>query len=128
MIYIGYITMCKCLMVTLLAAIGIPCLIYAYRNANRPQWTGAAPDLLSRLAKGNFESPADPENQSAAVECCVCLEEFKAAETVITLPCNNKHVFHENCIKGWLESNNSCPLCKAPITEQALRDQNNNRN
>jgi len=112
--------MCKCLMVTLLAAIGIPCLIMALRRANRPQWTGAAPNLLKRLAKGKFEKPDDAENQSAAVECCVCLEEFKENETVITLPCNSKHVFHESCIKSWLENNNSCPLCKAPITEEAL--------
>lgn len=34
MIYIGYITMCKCCMVSTLCAIALPCLIVAYRNQN----------------------------------------------------------------------------------------------
>ena len=34
MIYIGYITMCKCCMVGTLCAIALPCLIMAYRNQN----------------------------------------------------------------------------------------------
>jgi len=36
MIFIGYITMCKCCMIGLLACIGIPCLIHAYRQNNQP--------------------------------------------------------------------------------------------
>jgi len=32
MIYIGYITMCKCCMVSSLCAVALPCLIVAYRN------------------------------------------------------------------------------------------------
>jgi hypothetical protein len=32
MIFIGYVTMCKCCMILLIAAIGIPCLISAYRS------------------------------------------------------------------------------------------------
>jgi hypothetical protein len=117
MIFVGYITFCKCCLVSCLACIGIPCLCYHYRQQTRPQWEGVAPDLLKRLARTKFEP--DPENGSAT-ECCVCLVEFEAQESVVTLPCNSKHVFHDACVKKWLEQNNSCPLCKAPITQQAL--------
>ena len=117
MIFIGYITFCKCFFVTCCVAIGLPCLCYHMRQANRPEWTGATPDVLKRLAKTKFE--ADPE--AGPVECAVCLSEFEPNEEVIKLPCNAKHIFHERCVKTWLEQNNSCPLCKAPITMEALR-------
>ena len=117
MIFIGYVTFCKCCMVTMCAVIGIPCLCYHYRQMNQPGWTGAAPDLIKRLAKTKFEG-GDPE--AGGVECCVCLSEFERNEEVVELPCSDKHVFHMGCVKGWLEQNNSCPLCKAPITREAL--------
>lgn len=60
MIFIGYITFVKCCMVTMCAVIGIPCLCYHYRQAQQPNWSGAAPDLLQRLARTTFT--ADPES------------------------------------------------------------------
>lgn len=50
MIFIGYFTFCKCLFVTCCVAIGLPCLCYHIRRAERPQWTGLAPDMMKRLA------------------------------------------------------------------------------
>lgn len=51
-------------------------------------------------------------------ECSICLESFKIGDKCIRLPCkDNPHYFHannENCpgIKKWLETNNTCPLCR----------------
>jgi E3 ubiquitin-protein ligase DOA10 len=42
---------------------------------------------------------------------------------VVTLPCDKRHYFHDECIKNWLERNNACPLCKKPITEADLKKQ-----
>ena len=76
MIFIGYITFCKCFFVTCCVAIGLPCLCYHMRRAEQPDWTGAAPDLLKRLSKFEFEE--DPEQ--GKVECAVCLSEFEPGE------------------------------------------------
>lgn len=47
-------------------------------------------------------------------ECCsICLEDFHTAEKVTELPCS--HVFHRPCIIRWLESSNSCPLCRCQL-------------
>jgi hypothetical protein len=51
MIFIGYITFCKCFFVLCCLAIGLPCLCHHMRQAQRPQWEGAAPDLLKRLVR-----------------------------------------------------------------------------
>ena len=43
--------------------------------------------------------------------CVVCREEFDEDGTdVVPLPCG--HVFHEGCILPWLETNNTCPVCR----------------
>lgn len=87
MIFIGYITFCKCFFVTCCVAIGLPCLCYHMRRADQPDWTGAAPDLLKRLSKVEFE--ADPE--LGKVECAVCMTEFETGEVVIAMPCHKTH-------------------------------------
>ncbi|KAA8522924.1 hypothetical protein F0562_009347 [Nyssa sinensis] len=46
-------------------------------------------------------------------ECAVCLEEFKAGETLVHLPC--AHRFHSRCLVPWLESNAHCPCCRMGI-------------
>ncbi|KAK9269154.1 hypothetical protein L1049_000923 [Liquidambar formosana] len=43
-------------------------------------------------------------------ECAVCLERFKAGETLVHLPC--AHRFHSRCLVPWLESNAHCPCCR----------------
>ena len=48
-------------------------------------------------------------------DCAVCKEQFSlTAEAddliIVTLPC--KHPFHEGCIKPWLKSSGTCPVCR----------------
>ena len=46
-------------------------------------------------------------------ECSICLEKYKKKDQIIDLECN--HVFHKECIKLWLNKNNSCPQCRENI-------------
>jgi len=46
-------------------------------------------------------------------ECAVCLEQFKAGETLVHLPC--AHRFHVRCLVPWLENNAHCPCCRMGI-------------
>ncbi|MCL7032846.1 hypothetical protein MKW94_023296 [Papaver nudicaule] len=53
----------------------------------------------------------------AMVETCsICMGESETStEEGKRLPCN--HVYHLECISKWISrSNNSCPLCRTPIT------------
>jgi len=57
-------------------------------------------------------------------ECSICIESFIKGEKCIKLPCkDNPHYFHvnnENCpgIKNWLETNNTCPLCRTEFPKE----------
>ena len=101
MIIIGYFTMCKCCCITSFLLIAIPCLIRIYRQQNRPNWEQTAPRLLRNLATGKFEPPADDESGEVP-SCVICMVEYTSEDTVVTLPCDKRHYFHDECIKTWL--------------------------
>ena len=42
--------------------------------------------------------------------CTICLENFKNFDKIINLTC--LHMFHDECIRKWLNENNYCPICK----------------
>ena len=55
--------------------------------------------------------------------CSICLSEFKVGEVIATSSLTSggcSHVFHEECIKGWLRRENTCPLCKQVFASQSL--------
>jgi len=52
-------------------------------------------------------------------KCMVCLDEFKNGDELKTLPC--LHIYHQQCIEHWLGLDNSCPICKAPISPCSSR-------
>ncbi|KAL0480543.1 HRD1 [Acrasis kona] len=57
--------------------------------------------------------------------CVVCRNEMVFGQlSVKKLPCG--HMFHANCLRGWLERGHNCPTCIAPVDrddyEKYLRD------
>ena len=58
--------------------------------------------------------------------CPICMADFLESDEIVPLPCDEKHYFHQACIKAWLEKNNTCPLCKKEITKEALKAQKKN--
>ena len=53
-------------------------------------------------------------NKQNCVECSVCY--CDSASHRMRLKCG--HAFHRDCIRGWLESHGTCPLCRS--VEQAI--------
>ncbi|GMN47494.1 hypothetical protein TIFTF001_016671 [Ficus carica] len=47
-------------------------------------------------------------------ECAICLEWFRAGETLVHLPC--AHRFHHGCLVPWLENNSHCPCCRTVVS------------
>ena len=94
-----------------------------YNNLNRNNFNGNM-DFFQPV-KPNYDHPTDqtildelPENiiddvsklDAEKKSCLICLEDFKIRDKTTILPCI--HFFHTNCIKNWLKSQNSCPICK----------------
>ncbi len=49
----------------------------------------------------------------AAGPCCLCLDNYKAGDSVAFCSTSEKHVLHTACALEWLEQRNECPLCRA---------------
>ncbi|XP_009793888.1 putative E3 ubiquitin-protein ligase RHA4A [Nicotiana tabacum] len=56
----------------------------------------------------------DEDSMMRDSQCCVCLGEFEIKEELHQLP-SCKHIFHVECIRHWLRSNFSCPLCRCHV-------------
>lgn len=48
----------------------------------------------------NYEPPS----------CTVCVESIAMLTKGMFMPCG--HIFHPDCLKPWLESQNTCPVCR----------------
>jgi hypothetical protein len=70
---------------------------------------GAQDSQINRLPTRELKNP-ETELPEDARQCLICLEDFAAGETRITMPC--LHGFHQNCAQKWLRTNGSCPICK----------------
>jgi E3 ubiquitin-protein ligase RNF115/126 len=64
------------------------------------------------------------ENKS----CNVCYDEFSYEDeaVLVQLPC--KHIYHEGCLKPWLESHNTCPGCRFELPTDDIDYENNKLN
>lgn len=55
-----------------------------------------------------------PQDKIQDDNCAICIEELKYENILVSsLPCG--HVFHTDCVKEWIENNNTCPLGRCPI-------------
>ena len=43
-------------------------------------------------------------------ECLICSETYEIGSVVTRLPCG--HMYHSDCIVGWLHRNCTCPICR----------------
>lgn len=50
------------------------------------------------------------DSEDGTVPCPICLEPL--TETVLQMPCAEQHLFHRDCLHGWLDSYNTCPICR----------------
>jgi hypothetical protein len=58
-------------------------------------------------------------------ECTICLSSFELNESYAQWPCQEKkpHIYHSDCMLGWLRTKNTCPMCRHPVeTTQTSND------
>ena len=119
MMWLGYLTMCKCCLYSTAVCVGIPLFCYLRRRYEQPNWEAANNNVLSRLAVQKFGGLVN-RNEDDTKSCVICYDDFTEQDDVTTLPCNAKHIFHKDCIKKWLENKNTCPLCNVEISEELI--------
>lgn len=57
------------------------------------------------------------------LQCSVCWEDFQLKEMVRQLPC--AHIYHEPCIRPWLELHGTCPICRQNLGNDQVNSENN---
>lgn len=71
----------------------------------------------------NTSGTTSSSNKEAAC-CAICLEPYAAGETVARLKQKSKmstsqntcnHWYHEDCILGWLQNHDKCPMCRVDM-------------
>jgi len=60
------------------------------------------------------------------LECAICQGDFEAPCDLSVLACNACHVYHADCLAGWINFNKAkrseitCPLCRKVIDESKI--------
>ncbi|RLN07059.1 E3 ubiquitin-protein ligase RNF6-like [Panicum miliaceum] len=82
---------------------------------SRPTNVGGAARLrrFSWSLLGRRRPPAPAEAEAEASECAVCLEELRAGDVLVHLPC--AHRFHWSCGVPWVQAASRCPVCRALV-------------
>ncbi|UJR37573.1 hypothetical protein I4U23_030274 [Adineta vaga] len=75
------------------------------------------------VTKHDIEEKARRQNHVSSSEeiCAICWENFEKARC---LPCG--HLFHQNCLRSWLEQDTSCPICRLSLQEDTPQPTNTN--
>ncbi len=93
---------------------------------------GGLDEIVSRLMEQHTSGNAPPAASETAIshlpmtkvskecvqqgwDCAVCKDDLVLDEDIISLPC--KHVYHPDCIKKWLATSNSCPICRTAVPD-----------
>jgi len=70
---------------------------------------------MDRLGRFLFSNSPEDQHNLTSTSCAICLSPFEMGELLVNLPCDNRHCFHDSCIRQWLERQNSCPLCQKSV-------------
>ncbi|EEB05538.1 sir antagonist [Schizosaccharomyces japonicus yFS275] len=79
---------------------------------------------IKRVAKETWDSfekvaPEDLEDKT----CPICYDEMgtgaEDGENAIRMPCN--HVFGDKCLKQWLDTHDTCPLCRQTVPSESVQ-------
>ena len=87
--------------------------INSYRNYQR----------LVQVMNSTFPSVGPEEFKANNLDdtCIICRDKMEHARK---LPCS--HLFHENCIRGWIENHQNCPTCRTSLIVDTVGINNRN--
>lgn len=67
---------------------------------------------LAYAMKSRYPDVSKEELEQLDDYCAICRDPMESAKK---LPCN--HIFHQSCLRGWLEQHHSCPTCRYSLID-----------
>uniref|UniRef100_A0A6G1SFJ9 E3 ubiquitin-protein ligase AMFR n=1 Tax=Aceria tosichella TaxID=561515 RepID=A0A6G1SFJ9_9ACAR len=74
--------------------------------------------VVVQLMDSNFVNATKEDIEKFNDECAICWDSMDSARI---LPCG--HLFHNSCLRSWLEQDTSCPTCRTSFKGQQLQQQ-----
>ena len=72
---------------------------------------------MQSLSVGNFTTVASQMVKADnGANCVICQEFFTEQDDDVTeLRCDERHIFHTECLRPWLEKQLTCPICRESV-------------
>jgi hypothetical protein len=87
-----------------------------------PESPSAAESAIAESASTSAAESVAQSEEPAGDECPICKELMEAGQKV-SPSCDPRHVFHEKCLRGWVNRGHSvCPLCREDFQEIVFAD------
>lgn len=83
--------------------------VLEFLNINNDPYDPPSETVMEKCNTNKYQKTTEEES------CVICICDFEEGEQVKKLVCG--HQFHEACIMGWLNSNSTCPMCKASLKD-----------
>ncbi|CAG9464085.1 unnamed protein product [Pedinophyceae sp. YPF-701] len=77
----------------------------------------------SRTEGANGGAPSAASDDEP--ECAICLCEYETGDSCRQLPC--AHFFHKKCLDRWMESHDTCPVCRHALVSVERRREEDRR-
>ncbi|CAG9317993.1 unnamed protein product [Blepharisma stoltei] len=116
LIFLGYMYFCMPVFLCIGMCICFPITLVVLLLLKVKVQKHASESLINKLKSQNFS----PENHIGETACTICSYEFVEGDSIIVLPCDSRHFFHETCCKQWLRIKSACPYCRKQITEDNI--------
>lgn len=83
-----------------------------------PNLLGLDPKIIQSFPTFIYSTVKDYRKEKYGLECAICLVEF-SNDDILRLLTSCCHVFHQECIDLWLDSHNTCPVCRSSLDSGA---------
>lgn len=70
--------------------------------------------------ESNFPMATNEELEKNCDDCAICWDRMESARK---LPCG--HLFHNSCLRSWLEQDTSCPTCRTSLKNRNEDEEEN---
>jgi len=124
----------QCTFLLIPCILGILCLpfifwVLPYLVPPNPNQLATSEAMIERLQKYawnsathwrnlGLENPMRMIDPDPDPRCAICLSELEEGQEVIEMPCDKTHVFHGDCVVGWLRTSQNCPLCRSNVPQK----------